>query len=54
MLLASVFFSIAFAALPAAGLIRLAVSLIATIDAYRIAERKRNGKIVRLEEWDLG
>lgn len=41
-------------ALPISGLIRLGVSIIAAIDAYRVAERRREGKPVRREEWDLG
>jgi hypothetical protein len=54
LLLASIVFGAVVIGAPAAGLIRLGVSIIAAIDAYRVAERRRMGKEVRREEWDLG
>jgi TM2 domain-containing membrane protein YozV len=36
------------------GVVSLIVRIIAAIDSYRIAERRRNGEVVRESEWDLG
>jgi TM2 domain-containing membrane protein YozV len=39
--------------LPAFGLLMLLARIVITIDAYRIAQRKRKGQMVRTGEWDI-
>ena len=52
LLLASFFVS-AILAIPTMGLFPLLGRIVAAVDAYRIAEKRRKGAVVRPDEWDV-
>ena len=53
LLLAS-FFVTTILTIPTMGLLPIIGRVIAALDAYRVAERRRKGETVRPDEWDLG